>query len=144
MSNLSGIFSHNSDEWATPEGLFTELDNEFGFTLDPCATDDNHKCQKYYTKAENGLTRSWAGERVFINPPYSHSADWIAKAWHESHNPDTLCVLLLPARTDTRYFHDYILNRSEVRFIKGRVKFVGGVPLQHPSRVWSSYSGRQV
>ena len=122
----TGIFSKQSDEWATPQDLFDDLNQEFGFTLDPCSTDENHKCSKYFTASDDGLSQDWSGERVFINPPYSNSSEWVAKAWNESHKPNTLCVLLLPARTDTRYFHDYILNRSEVRFLRGRLKFVGG------------------
>lgn len=117
------LFSSGNDEWPTPKALFDSLDSEFHFTLDPCATDDNHKCQKYYTKETNGLSKSWAGERVFCNPPYSEIAKWVEKSFYESRNDNTLIVLLIPARTDTKYFHDYILYRSEIRFIKGRVKF---------------------
>jgi len=121
-----GIFSKQTDEWGTPQELFDQLNNEFNFTLDPCSTVDNHKCSKFFTASDDGLSHDWSGERVFINPPYSQSYKWVEKAWHESHKPNTLCVLLLPARTDTKYFHDFCLNRSEVRFLKGRLKFVGG------------------
>lgn len=120
---LQTIFSHNSDEWATPDDVFQELDKEFSFNLDPCATKDNHKCDKYYTMSENGLSQSWGGYRVFCNPPYSKIGLWVEKAYREAQKDNTIVVLLIPARTDTRYFHRYIYHRSEVRFIKGRLKF---------------------
>ena len=114
-----------SDEWSTPDDLFHELDNEFHFTLDPCATSENHKTPMYFTREQNGLKCSWGGARVFCNPPYSNIGEWVRKAYTEATQPDTLVVLLIPARTDTRYFHDYILHRSEVRFIRKRVRFGG-------------------
>lgn len=117
------IFSSNSDEWSTPVDIYEELNKEFNFTLDPCSTDYNHKCKKYYTAEDNGLLQNWGGERVFCNPPYSDISAWVKKAWKESTKDDTLVVLLIPARTDTRYFHEYIYNRSEIRFIKGRLRF---------------------
>ncbi len=117
------LFQSNSDEWETPEDVYSALDAEFHFTLDPCATDENHKCQKYLTVADNGLNCSWGGYKVFCNPPYSQISKWVRKAYEESHKDGTIVVLLIPARTDTRYFHDYILHRSEIRFIRGRIKF---------------------
>lgn len=127
--------SSNSDEWETPAYLFEELNEEFRFTLDPCSTADNAKCLKHYTKEEDGLRWSWGGERVFCNPPYSKISTWVKKAYTESLKPNTLVVLLIPARTDTRYFHDYILHRSEIRFIKGRVRFSGKDNAPFPSMV---------
>lgn len=117
------LFSSNSDEWATPQEIFDELNNEFGFTLDVCATDDNHKVDRYFTQAENGLIQSWGGYIVFCNPPYSNISEWVKKAYYESFKPNTLIVMLIPARTDTKYFQEYIYHRSEIRFIKGRLKF---------------------
>jgi site-specific DNA-methyltransferase (adenine-specific) len=117
------LFSSNSDEWETPRGIFEELNAEFYFNLDPCATDQNHKCKKYFTAEQNGLEQMWGGYRVFCNPPYSKIALWVEKAFRETRTDNTLVVLLIPARTDTRYFHDFILNRSEIRFLKGRLKF---------------------
>lgn len=117
------LFSSKSDEWSTPPEIYEELDKEFNFTLDPCSTQYNHKCSKYFTAEDDGLSRSWGGERVFCNPPYSNISEWVKKAWTESTKDNTLVVLLIPARTDTRYFHEYIYNRSEVRFIKGRLRF---------------------
>ena len=117
------LFSSKSDEWSTPPDIYEEPDKEFNFTLDPCSTQYNHKCSKYFTAEDDGLSRSWGGERVFCNPPYSNISEWVKKAWTESTKDNTLVVLLIPARTDTRYFHEYIYNRSEVRFIKGRLRF---------------------
>ena len=118
-------FSSKTDNWATPQDFFDELDEEFQFTLDPCASPDNAKCEKYFTKEENGLIQSWAGETVFMNPPYGRAIkDWVKKAYDESKQGATV-VCLLPARTDTRWFHDYIYEKAEIRFIKGRLKFGG-------------------
>lgn len=117
------LFSSRSDEWETPIDIYNKLDAEFHFDLDPCSTDSNHKCDKYFTKEINGLSKNWGGRRVFCNPPYSNISEWVEKAYRESQQDHTLVVLLIPARTDTRYFHDYIYQRSEIRFIKGRLKF---------------------
>ena len=117
------LFSRNSDEWSTPSDVFDRLNNEFNFNLDACATDFNHKCQNYFTQAKNGLKQSWGGYRVFCNPPYSNISEWVKKAYYESYKADTLICLLIPARTDTRYFQEYILHRAEIRFIKGRLHF---------------------
>ena len=117
------LFSSNSDEWETPSKIYDDLNKEFNFNLDPCSTSENHKTEIYFTKADNGLLRSWGGYRVFCNPPYSNIAAWVRKAWEESTKRNTIVVLLIPSRTDTRYFHDYILHRSEIRFLKGRLRF---------------------
>lgn len=120
------LFSSNTDNWSTPDYLFDELNKEFDFDLDPCADDRNHKCFLYYTKEENGLQQNWGGHRVFCNPPYGREIKhWVKKAYEEGCKPGTIVVLLVHARTDTKWFHDYVLNRSEIRFIKGRVKFGG-------------------
>jgi len=130
---LQVCFSHDSDEWATPQELFDEINNEFHFDLDPCATEENHKCERYVTKEQDGLKISWGGCRVWCNPPYSQIDKWVAKAFYETKNDNTLVVLLVPSRTDTRYFHNYIYNRAEIRFIKGRVKFGGKSAAPFPS-----------
>ena len=125
--NLKGCFMSESNEWATPQYLFDELDKEFHFTLDPCSTEENHKCNKYYTKATDGLSQNWGGERVFVNPPYgSEISKWVEKSYREGTKDNTLVVMLIPSRTDTRYFHDYIYKRCEIRFVKGRLKFGDG------------------
>ena len=104
--------------------LFDELNAEFGFTLDPCADEFNHKCNKYYTEEDDGLLQDWQGERVFCNPPYGKAIkDWVRKAYIEGCKPNTTVVMLIPARTDTIYFHKYIYHKAEIRFLKGRLKF---------------------
>ena len=116
------LFSSKSDEWETPQGLFNELDEEFNFDRDPCATPENAKCGQYYTKEDDGLRWSYRKESVFINPPYSQISKWVEKAYNESRDAKII-VMLLPARTDTRWFHKYIYNKAKIRFIKGRLKF---------------------
>lgn len=121
-----GLMSSNTDEWATPKIFFEELNKEFNFTLDPCATNENHKCNKYFTKEDNGLLKSWSGEKVFCNPPYGKViSKWVEKAYEEN-KKGTFIVMLLPSRTDTKWFHNYIYNKHEIRFIKGRLKFNDG------------------
>lgn len=129
------MFTSNSDEWETPQELFNELDDEFHFTVDACATDENHKCPRYYTKEDNGLLKDWGGERVWLNPPYSKIAMWVEKAFREGMKDNTVVVMLIPARTDTRYFHKFILNRSEIRFVRGRLKFSNKGNAPFPSMV---------
>lgn len=125
--NIDVMYSSKSNEWATPQDLFNKLDEEFKFTLDPCSTDENAKCKKHYTIKEDGLSQSWGGERVFVNPPYGRDIKkWVKKSWEEGRKKNTIVVMLIPARTDTSYFQDYIYNRSEIRFISGRVKFGDG------------------
>lgn len=123
-----GLFMSNSHEWATPINLFNELDREFKFTLDPCSTHENHKCKKYYTKDENGLLKEWNDEIVFMNPPYGRNITglWVKKAFEQYYKYGITIVMLLPARTDTKWFHEYIYNKCEIRFIKGRLKFNDG------------------
>lgn len=126
--NIDVMYSSKSNEWETPQDLFNKLDEEFKFTLDPCSTDENAKCKKHYTIKEDGLSQSWGGgERVFVNPPYGRDIKkWVKKSWEEGRKKNTIVVMLIPARTDTSYFQDYIYNRSEIRFISGRVKFGDG------------------
>lgn len=125
----SVMFSSLSDDWATPQDVFDRLDWFFHFTLDPCADHVNHKCKKYYTKEVNGLIQDWAGEIVFCNPPYGRTAtgDWAKKCFEESKKPRTIICLLIPARTDTKWFHKYCSGGSNrIIFIKGRLKFGNG------------------
>lgn len=124
MANIDVMYSSKTDQWATPDDFFKELDQEFHFNLDPCADEQNHKCEKYFTKEDNGLSKDWGGYRVFCNPPYGRAIrDWVEKAYREGTKDNTIVVMLIPARTDTRYFHDFIQHRSEIRFVKGRLKF---------------------
>ena len=124
MENIQVMFSSKDDKWSTPQDFYDELNTEFGFTLDPCADEFNHKCNKYYTEEDDGLLQDWKGEIVFCNPPYGrHIKDWVRKAYIEGCKPNTTVVMLIPARTDTTYFHKYIYHKAEIRFIKGRLKF---------------------
>ena len=117
------LFSSKSNEWETPLDFFQELDREFHFTLDPCCTHENAKCAKHYTIQENGLAQDWHGETVYCNPPYGRDLPkWIEKC-ARSANSETTVVMLIPARTDTKAFHEYIYKKAEIRFIKGRLKF---------------------
>ncbi len=126
--NTYVMFSSKTDQWETPQDLFDELNNEFGFTLDPCADDNNHKCKKYFTKEIDGLSQCWKGESVFCNPPYGRwIGSWARKCYLHGKVENGIAVMLIPARTDTRWFHEYIYNKKnvEVRFLKGRLKFGG-------------------
>lgn len=121
--NTDVMFSSQTDQWATPQAFFDNLNKEFGFTLDPCADDSNHKCQRYFTKEQDGLKQNWEQDIVFCNPPYGRDIkDWVKKAY-ESAIGGAKVVMLIPARTDTSYFHNYIYGRAEIRFIRGRLKF---------------------
>lgn len=126
--NTELFFSSKTDQWSTPQDFFDQLDNEFHFTLDPCADETNHKCEKYFTKEQDGLKQSWIGETVFCNPPYGRKVgQWVQKCFQEVYAGNCKCaVLLLFANTDTKWFHDWIYHKAEVRFIKGRLKFGGG------------------
>ena len=113
------LYSSVSDNWATPQYFFDELNKEFKFSLDLCANKSNAKCKKYFTKKEDSLSKTWKGN-CWLNPPYGRNIiKWVKKA-HES---KCLVVALLPSRTDTKWFHSYIYKKHKVRFIKGRLKF---------------------
>jgi site-specific DNA-methyltransferase (adenine-specific) len=113
------LFSSDSDEWTTPQWLYDMLNQEFRFTLDPCATQENAKCEKFFTQEQDGLIQSWDDEVIFCNPPYSKIKDWIQKGFESK----AVSVFLIPARTDTKYFHAFCSRAKEIRFIKGRLKF---------------------
>ena len=126
----AAAMTSEKDDWETPQALFEELDAKYHFTLDPCSTHENAKCEKHYTVEEDGLSRSWKGETVFCNPPYGREiGKWVCKCAEESRHAKV--VLLIPARTDTAYFHDYIYRKAKVDFLRGRLKFErGGSALQ--------------
>ena len=135
MTNLKPLLSSKRDDWETPQDLFDRLNKIHHFTLDPCSTHENAKCAKHYTKADNGLEQSWKGESVFCNPPYGRDiAKWVKKAAQESEHAKI--VMLIPARTDTKYFHEYIYKKPNVKveFLKGRLKFELGGHRQTPHR----------
>lgn len=122
--NISALMTSNRQDWETPQKFFDELDKEFNFTLDPCASDSNTKCEYYYTIEEDGLKQNWSNETVFCNPPYGKEiAKWVKKCYEEWKNHNVTVVMLIPARTDTSYFHDYIYGNAELRFVRGRIKF---------------------
>lgn len=119
-------FSSKTNEWATPQDFFDKMDQEFGFTLDVASTDENTKVSgRYFTEKDDGLNQSWDREIVWCNPPYGRTLkNWVKKA---SEATGGVIVMLIPARTDTSYFHDYIYQKPnvEIRFIRGRLKFGG-------------------
>jgi site-specific DNA-methyltransferase (adenine-specific) len=114
---------HGADEWATPLSLFTALHEEFGFTLDVCALPENTKCERFYTPEQDGLQQPWEGV-CWMNPPYRQKVigAWVKKAW-ESSQSGSLVVGLLPARTDTQWWHQWAMRASEIRFVRGRLTF---------------------
>jgi len=126
------LFSSDTGEWETPQWLYDELDLEFDFDLDAAANDDNTKCEWYFTEQDNGLLIPWFNgqegvRNVWVNPPYGRGVGvWVQKAYIESQRGATV-VMLLPARTDTAWFHDWILGRAEIRFLRGRLKFSNSI-----------------
>ena len=118
------LFSSNSEEWSTPQELFDELNKEFHFTLDAAANKENAKCKRYFDKEKNGLAQSWGGEAVWCNPPYGRQiGEWMKKALEETKQSGTVAVMLVPARTDTSWFHSFVYHRAELRFLRGRLRF---------------------
>lgn len=116
-------FSSECHTWATPPDLFAELDREFGFTLDVCALPENSKCERFFTPDDDGLSQPWDGI-CWMNPPYGREIGrWMRKAFEESQRGATV-VCLVPARTDTAWWHDWAM-KGEIRFLRGRVRFVG-------------------
>lgn len=144
MSDFTGAggaaYMSNRMNWETPTDLFAQLDREFHFTLDAASSETNRKCEKHYTAEDSAFDHSWGGETVFCNPPYGRAIkDWVRKCSMEASRKNTIVVMLLPARTDTRWFQHYILNRAEVRFLKGRLRFetygIPGGPAPFPSMI---------
>lgn len=120
---MSVHFSSKTDEWATPPEVFDYWNKLYKFNLDVCATADNAKCAKYFTKSQDGLLQDWVGN-CWMNPPYGREiSKWIKKAYDSSRKGATV-VCLIPSRTDTAWWHDYVM-RGEVKFIRGRLKFSG-------------------
>lgn len=123
--NSDLMFSSKSNEWTTPQDLFDRLNVIYNFNLDPASTDDNAKCEKHFTEADDGLQQNWGGYSVFCNPPYGKEIPkWVKKAYEESRKPGTKVVMLIPARTDTAWFHDYCV-KGKIEFLRGRLKFGG-------------------
>jgi len=119
------LLSSKKMDYCTPQDFFEKLDAEFHFALDAAATERSAKCPAFYTPETDGLHSPWniAGGAVFCNPPYGRdTGKWVRKAHEEAKSGATI-VLLIPARTDTSYFHDYIYGKAEIRFVRGRLKF---------------------
>lgn len=136
--NEKVMFSSANKVLETPQDFFDKLNHEFGFNLDPCATAENHKCKRFFTEEDDGLKQDWGGSNTFCNPPYGRNktGKWIQKAYEESQKPNTVVVCLVPSRTDTRWFHNYVLGKAEIRFVKGRLKFGNGAaPAPFPSMI---------
>lgn len=114
------------DRWETPDELFQKLDYMYHFTLDPCAEPHTAKCKRFYTEQDNGLTKSWMGDTVFVNPPYSRgNIDlWVEKCYMESKN-GAIVVALLPVSTSSDWFHNWIIGKADLKFVNKRVRFKG-------------------
>lgn len=125
------MFSSKKKNYETPRELFDKLNDEFHFTVDLCADEYNHLCEKYYSAENDGLKANLDGEIVFCNPPYGHSSTskWIQKCATDGGD---ITVMLIPARTDTKAFHEYIWGKAEIRFLQGRIKFGGGAADRAP------------
>lgn len=126
MGINAGLMSSDSGEWETPPDFFDRLDAEYRFTLDAAASTTNAKCETYFTKERDALTLAWPG-RVWCNPPYGREIPkWVEKGYREScerHNQ--VVVMLLPARTDTRWWHDWVMKAATIYLVRGRLRFVG-------------------
>lgn len=129
--NTEVMFSKKSDEWTTPQDFFNKLHEEFNFEIDVAATEENSKCEIYIDRQQDALSTSWSistePKTCWLNPPYSMCKEFIKKAYEESLKGNTI-VALVPSRTDTKWFHEYVYNKPnvEVRFVKGRLKFGNG------------------
>lgn len=146
MADMSVHYSSQKDDWATPQDFFDELDKEFSFTLDPCCTAETAKCSKFYTIEDDGLSKDWSKEVVFMNPPYGRKIGmWMKKAY-ETSLAGGRCVCLVPSRTDTKWWHDYAA-KGTVRFIRGRLKFGDGkrsAPFPSAVVIFGKVAGEQV
>jgi phage N-6-adenine-methyltransferase len=134
----AGLFTSARGDWATPQEVYDALDAEFGpFTLDPCASPENAKCETFYDT--DGLTRPWNG-RVFVNPPYGRAIGaWVERCYEASLNGAEVVVGLLPSRTDTKWWHSWVMKANEIRFIRGRLRFGGakqGAPFPSAVVIW--------
>ncbi len=118
------MFSSKTDLWATPQDFFDKLNEEFQFDLDVCALPENAKCERYFTPEADGLMQPWTGN-VWCNPPYGRDIGlWVSRGYTSTKlGYANVVVMLLPVRSDTRWFHDFVLGKAEVRFVKGRLKF---------------------
>lgn len=120
--NKNAMFSSKTDLWSTPQEFFNKYNDIYHFDVDVCAIPENAKCKKFYTPEMDGLKQEWTGV-CWCNPPYGRQiGKWVEKAVKSF----ATVVMLLPARTDTKWFHDFVLPYGKIEFIKGRLKFGGG------------------
>lgn len=128
MAKFEGKFESARQDWETPDDFFAPINAEFGFTLDAAASDANKKVKRFFSEADDGLKQPWGKNVVWLNPPYGEGkkpiSAWVEKAYQESLTGATT-VMLIPARTNTNWFHDFCLGKGEVRFVRGRPKFGG-------------------
>lgn len=127
MAGFNNKFDSIKQDWNTPKSLFDKLNSEFNFQWDLAASKENALCSNFYTKEDDGLKQVWNGI-CWLNPPYgdksSKMVDWIKKAYEDSQkNPNLTVVMLIPARTNTKWFHKYCMKSAELKFICGRPKF---------------------
>ena len=136
-------FMSKRSDWATPQDFFDKLDKKFNFDLDVCADATNAKCKRYYSVADDALTKIWKGY-CFMNPPYGREIKkWVKKAYHSAETGEATVVCLLPSRTDTKWWHEYIMRADTVWFVKGRLKFDGhknSAPFPSVVAVFGDYS----
>ena len=132
----ASLLSSKDMTWTTPRELFDWLNLRFGFTLDPCCVPETALCAKFYTPEEDGLSQSWRGERVFMNPPYGRDiGQWVAKAYNEARK-GALVVGLVPARTDTAWWQNYVMHKASILYLSGRLKFGDSTqPAPFPSAI---------
>ena len=125
ISTTDLMFSSKSNEWATPQYFFDKLNGMYGpFTLDAAASTDNYKVSNHFTESDNALEKDWFGHTVFLNPPYGRGLkNWIRKGYEEGQKENTTVVMLIPSRTDTVYWHDYVMKADAICFVRGRIKF---------------------
>lgn len=124
----AGMFTSDADDWTTPDAFYRLLDSEFRFTLDPCCYAHTAKCPEYFTKEDDGLRQEWRG-RVFMNPPYGRAiGTWVRKAYDAAQTTADVVVCLIPARTCSKWWHDYCMRAAEVRLVCGRLRFGGQQP----------------
>lgn len=125
------LFTSNKEDWETPQDFFDRLNEQYHFNWDLAASGDNQKCNNYFDKEQNSLAKNWGGldGNLFLNPPYGRELKlWVKKASETQLMTNQYLVMLIPARTDTSYWHDYIFNHAEIKFLRGRLKFeVDGV-----------------
>lgn len=136
------LFTSNKEDWETPQDFYDRLNAKYHFEWDLAASDDNAKCSCYFTRDDNSLEQDWEGlsGNLFLNPPYGRELKlWVKKAATTKLKDKQNIVMLIPSRTDTSYWHDYIFNHAEIKFLRGRLKFevdgISGDSAPFPSAV---------